>query len=433
MNGENISIKIGTEDSTTTSVRPLRILHVLGDLTRGGIETWLMHLLRRTDRSRFQTDFFLRSMAQGQYDNEAESLGSRIGRSDRFLNPFHFEADLRAFVQQNGPYDIIHSHFAEFNGLIMWIAARCGIKIRIAHSHNDTRLIDRKARLHRRAYLALGKRLIQSYATHCVGADDGAAASQFGASWKSDPRVRILRCGIDLVPFTPEAGADKLELRRDLGFPDGAFVVGHVGRFAAQKNHAFLLRVVAQLSQTDPSVHLLLVGTGPMRNEIQSLIVQSGLASRVVLLEPRPDVPRLMLDAMDVFVLPSLHEGLPLVALEAQAAGLPCIVSEATPKNACVVPSGIEFLSLQLPAEEWADRIARYKSIARTRPQVSPLAGTPFDIAESAARLFEFYSAAHLESTPRQDCGCKGQGQQSKADHAQTELLNQLTGNVQHQ
>jgi len=433
MNGDNIPTTIGTESPTSTSARPLRILHVLGDLNRGGIETWLMHVLRRTDRSRFETDFFLRSLAHGQYDDEAESLGSRIGRSDRFLNPLQFEADLRAFVQQNGPYDIIHSHFAEFNGLIMWIAARAGIKIRIAHSHNDTRTIDRKARLHRRAYLALGKLLVRSYATHCVAADDGAAASQFGASWKSDPRVSVLRCGIDLAPFTPKADPDRRQLRRDLGFPDGAFLVGHVGRFAAQKNHAFLLQVVALLSQKDHSVHLLLVGAGPMRNEIHSLIVQSGLASRVVLLGPRPDVPRLMLDAMDVFVLPSLHEGLPLVALECQAAALPCIASEATPKNACVVPGGIEFLSLQLPAEEWADRIARYKSIARTRPEASPLSGTPFDIAESAARLFEFYLAAHREAPPRQDCGCDVQDQQTKPHYSQTELLDRLAGNAQRQ
>jgi glycosyltransferase involved in cell wall biosynthesis len=425
MNGENISTQIGTEGSTTTSVRPLRVLHVLGDLTRGGIETWLMHVLRRTDRSRFQMDFFLRSMKTGGYEQEAESLGSNIGRSDRFLNPWQFEKDLRDFVRQHGPYDIVHSHFAEFNGLVLWIAARCGIPIRIAHSHNDTRLIDNKARLHRRAYLSLGKRLIRSYATHCFAADDGPAASQFGKSWKLDPRVRIVRCGIDLAPFARGNGAGRLQLRRELGFPDGAFIVGHVGRFAAQKNHAFLLRILASLAQTDPNVYLLLVGAGPMLEDVQSLIVASGLASRVVRLEPRSDVPRLMLDAMDVFVLPSLHEGLPLVSLEAQAAGLPCVVSEATPSNASVVPGGIEFLSLQLSAEAWAERIARYKSIARTMPGVSPLTGTPFDIEVSASRLFEFYAEAQRESMAR--------GRRGDADNWQTQKLRRLSGSAQHQ
>jgi glycosyltransferase involved in cell wall biosynthesis len=168
-----------------------------------------------------------------------------------------------------------------------------------------------------------------------------------------------------------------------------------VGRFAAQKNHAFLLRVVALLAREDPSVQLLMVGAGPLLEEIRSLVVQMGLESQVVRLEPRSDIPLLMLEVMDLFVLPSLHEGLPLVVLEAQAAGLPCVASEATPRRASIVPGGIEFLSLQLSAEEWAEKLRKYKAVLRQRPKESPLLGTPFDITLSAARLTEFYTAAH--------------------------------------
>jgi glycosyltransferase involved in cell wall biosynthesis len=380
---------------THYQAKPLRVLNLLGGLTRGGIETWLMHVLRRTDRSRFQLDFFVRGAERGEYENEAEALGSKIGRSLHYLHPLKFEEDLRAFIRENGPYDIVHSHFAEYNGLIMWLASRCGIKVRISHSHNDTRSVDSAAPLHRRAYLNLGRRLVKLHSTHCLAASETAASSQFGTSWKSDPRVQILYCGIDLAPFTQDRKTAQCQLRCDLGFPDGAFIIGHVGRFAAQKNHAFLLKIVALLTREDPAVHLLMVGAGPLQAEVRSLVLQMGLQSRVVLLEPRPDIPRLMLGAMDLFVFPSLHEGLPLAVLEAQAAGLPCIVSEAIPKEASVVPGGIEFLSLGLSAEVWAGKLAQYKASPRSNLRTACLAGSVFDIKVSAARLFEFYTSAH--------------------------------------
>jgi len=395
---DSVAIESGIECSsviTADRARALRVLHLVGDLSRGGIETWLMHVLGQFDRSLFQLDFFLRGMEKGEYEKVAEAVGSKIGRSSHFLHPLKFEADLRAFMLEHGPYDIVHSHFAEYNGLIMWIASRCGVRIRISHSHNDTRAVDSTAPLYRRAYLSLGKRLVKSYATHCLAVSEGAASSQFGASWPSDPRVQILYCGIDLSHFVTGENADQRQVRRNLGFHDGAFILGHVGRFAAQKNHAFLLRVVALLAREDPSVQLLMVGTGPLLEEIRSLVVQMGLESRVVLLEPRSDIPLLMLEVMDLFVFPSLHEGLPLVVLEAQAAGLPCVASEATPKQASVVPGGIEFLSLQLSAEEWAEKLRKYKDVVRQRPNASPLLGSPFDITVSAARLAEFYAAAH--------------------------------------
>ena len=203
-------------------VKPLRVLHLLSKFDRAGIETWLMHVLRQTDRSRFQLDFFVRGAERGEYDNEVEALGSKIGRSLRYRDPLRLEKDLRAFIRENGPYDILHSHFAEYNGLIMWIASRCGIKVRISHSHNDTRCIDSTAPLHRRAYLSIGRRLIKSYSTHCLAASEFAASSLFGASWMSNPRVQILHCGIDLAPFIKENGTSRRQLRRDLGFPEGA-------------------------------------------------------------------------------------------------------------------------------------------------------------------------------------------------------------------
>jgi len=382
--------------------RPLRILHQLGSLNRGGIETWLMHVLRRTDRSQFQMDFFVRGAERGEYEDEAVDLGSKIGRSFHHRNPVRFETELRTFIRQNGPYDILHSHLSEYDGVVLRAASRCGVTTRVSHSHNDTRSIDGAAPLHRRTFRCLGKLLIKRYATHCLAASHHSASSQFGSSWASDPRVDVLHCGIDLKPFRKSDDKRDRTLRRELGFPDGAFVIGHVGRFAPQKNHDFLVKTVAVLARKDPAVRLLLVGAGPLQADVSSLVSRSGLDSRVVLLAPRPDVPRLMLEAMDLFALPSLHEGLPLVLIEAQAAALPCVASDAIPEESSVFPGSVEFLSLRLSAEEWANRLLRHKNNPPPKSQSKTLLGSSFDITVSAGRLFDFYSGAvHSQSANR--------------------------------
>ena len=378
---------------TRKPATPLRILHLLGGLDRGGIETWLVHVLRQSDRSEFQMDFFVRGSERGEYEDEVEALGSKIGRTLRHRHPLQFEAELESFMRENGPYDIVHSHLSEYDGLVMWAASRLGVRVRISHSHNDTRCIDATATLQRRAYLSLGRRLIKSYSTHCLAASRPSAFSQFGESWETDAKVRVLHCGIDLAPFVRAKDAKDRETRRQLGLPDGAFVIGHVGRFVAQKNHDFLVRIVQLLARRDPSAHLLMVGSGPLLADVKSLVSRTGLGSRAVFLEPRPDIPRLMLEVMDVFLFPSLHEGLGLVLLEAQAAGLPCVASDVIPEEVCVSSGCIEFLSLGHSADEWADRIERYKGLLPSTPQVNRLSGTSFDIRVSAARLFELYSS----------------------------------------
>src|ERR1700761_3907375 len=118
-------------------VRPLRVLHLLGGLNRGGIETWLMHVLRHADRERLNMDFFVRGAAKGQYEEEIESHGCKIGRTLSHRHPLKFAQELQVFVRENGPYDVLHSHLSEYDGLVLWMGARMGLKVRISHSHND--------------------------------------------------------------------------------------------------------------------------------------------------------------------------------------------------------------------------------------------------------------------------------------------------------
>jgi glycosyltransferase involved in cell wall biosynthesis len=199
------------------------------------------------------------------------------------------------------------------------------------------------------------RRWILQNATVGLAASREAALALFGSAWEADPRLRLLYYGIDLKPF--QVAADPVTTRAELGIPADAFVMGHVGRFWEQKNHEFLVHIASEVAKREPNARLLLVGTGPLRPAIEKWVVRAGIKDRTIFAGMRPEVPRLMLGAMDVFVLPSLHEGLPLVGIEAQAAGLPFIVSDVVSGEMDVLHSLIQRLSLSQPASVWADAI----------------------------------------------------------------------------
>jgi glycosyltransferase involved in cell wall biosynthesis len=237
------------------------------------------------------------------------------------------------------------------------------------------------------------KHWINQNATIGFAASQKAAEALFGSAWKADPRWHLLYCGVDLKPFrTP---VQPLAIRTELGIPTDAIVVGHVGRFWEQKNHTFLIDILVELAKREPKVRLLLVGEGPLRSVIEQRVVQARVADKVIFAGARPDVPQLMLGAMDVFVFPSLYEGLGLVGIEAQAAGLPFVLSDTIPEEISVVPSLIRRLSLSQPAREWAETIL---SINRKRPSssqeyaLSLIEKTPYNIDYNVKLLESMYA-----------------------------------------
>jgi glycosyltransferase involved in cell wall biosynthesis len=231
-----------------------------------------------------------------------------------------------------------------------------GVPKRIAHSHNDTSLNDGRSGLWRKLYLLTTEWFIRRQSTIGLACSSHAATNLFGKSWKNNPRRRVLYCGIDLEPF--KSSVDRDEVRRELGIPSDAFVLGHVGRFAEQKNHDFLLDIFVEVVRREPCAYLLLVGDGPLREAVVQKTQRLGLIDKVIFSGMRPDVPRLMLGAMDVFLFPSHHEGLPLVLIEAQAAGLPTVISDAVPAEAVIAPELIKTLSLKDDKVIWARAVA---------------------------------------------------------------------------
>jgi glycosyltransferase involved in cell wall biosynthesis len=368
----------------------LRVLHVVGRMHRAGVETWLMQILRRVDQARYQFDFLVQSAIPGDYDDEILSLGGRILYCEGVSNPWKYAVNFLKVVEKNGPYDAIHSHVFLYSGYVIWLAALSGIPRRVAHSHSTC---DGKANtLSRHMYRYMMQRLINRYATIGLGTSRDACKALFGPSWEKDPRYRVLYCGIDVQSFInlprPEV------VRRLLGIPENASVVGHVGRFAPMKNHAFLLEIAAQALAQRADIWVLLVGDGPLRSEMEQRARDLGIAQRVVFTGVREAAPSLMA-AMDVFLFPSLWEGLGIVLVEAQAAGVPCVVSDVVPEEASIVPGAIRRLPLESGVQEWTHAVLSSldRGTVGRESWLQMVTESPFNLDRTFQELMNVYCA----------------------------------------
>jgi glycosyltransferase involved in cell wall biosynthesis len=241
--------------------------------------------------------------------------------------------------------------------------------------------------------IVLSRLLTRASCTHGIGCSSEAGAALFGSRWREDPKYRLIHCGIDLKPF--EIYRDPDSVRTALGIAPGARVIGHVGSFSIAKNHRFLLEVTARVLQHRRDILLLLVGDGSLRSAIEKTCAALGIRERVIFAGASSRVPELMRSAMDVFVMPSLHEGLPLVLLEAQAAGLPCLVSDVVSHEAMVSDGTLHFLSLKEGAEVWAGAILSLLESSAPRPNaLGQMADSDYNVVISAKRLGDLYDAA---------------------------------------
>lgn len=333
---------------------PIRILHIVGGMVHGGIETWLMHCLRHINRRLFQMDFLVHTSEPCTYDAEILSLGGRVIPCLAPRQPWRYRQNFLSCLQSFGPYDIIHSHLHHFSGYTLRLAQQAGIPIRIAHSHNDASTAP-LLQWYRHIYLTLMKRWIHQSATLGLACSQRAASALYGQHWQRENRWNVLYYGLDLQPFKNSVDGDAM--RTELGIPHDAYVIGHVGRFVDQKNHRFLLDIMLEVIQQSSDTYLVLVGEGPLKAEIIQYSEQIGLKNRVLFLGLRNDVPQLMCGIIDHFLFPSLFEGLGLVLIEAQAAGLPCLFSSVVPEEVEVIPSLLQRLSLAESPICWAKRL----------------------------------------------------------------------------
>ena len=384
---------MGNDDkkNSHTAPYPRRILHVVGGMDTGGVETWLMHVLRRIDRERVRFDFLTHTAKPCFYDEEIRKLGCRIIPCLRPSRPWQYARNFLRIMKDNGPYDVVHSHVHHFSGFPLMLAHYAGVPIRIAHCHSDTSLRERQIDFFRGGYLWIAKELIRRYATTGLACSGVAANIFFGKNWQKDFRWQVLYCGIGLEPFA--STVDRDEVHRELGIPPTAFVLGHVGRFTEAKNHEYLIDIFAEVVRRVPKAYLLLVGDGPLRQVMTEKVQRMELTDKVILTGMRLDVPRLMMGAMDVFVFPSRWEGLPLVLVEAQAAGLHCVHSDNITEEVNVLPALMHRRSLAESVGMWADNVLELMGEQSDfkRQAMNAIGNSGFDIATCGHRLNNIY------------------------------------------
>lgn len=367
---------------------PLRVLHLTGVLDRGGVESWLLNLTRQLDRRDVAMDLLVVSPdpRPGAYDAEFRALGARVTHLPPVGNPLAFALAFWRTLQSQGPYDVVHSHIHHFGGLALLLARLAGVPGRVATGHTDTRSDDARATGTRYAYLTLMRAAMQLGVTHRLAVTPAAAQALFGPDWARQTVIGDL--GLDLDSL--RRPADPEPLRRALELPPGQPILGHVGRMRPEKNHLLLLEMFAAYLRDFGPAQLLLIGDGPLRPEIVARIRALGLDAQVRLLGSRPDVPAL-LEIMDAFVLPSRFEGRSLALLEAQAVGLPCVLSSSVTPGFPPLDGSQAVWSLPpgTAPRQWAGAIAAALRRGRARYDVSGI-----DIRIRAAELADLYRRA---------------------------------------
>lgn len=372
-----------------TAARP-RVLHVFGALSVGGAEAWLAQTLPVSDDLEWDLEFCLLAEREGPLASDMRGRGYRVFHC-RFRPAITFPWRFLR-VLRDGRYQALHSHVLLFSGVILGLGAWAGTRLRFAHAHNDSD--GRRSSLPRRAYRAAMRALLRRVATVVIGCTRRAAEY----TGVEASRVRVLPYGIDLTRFDSEAHPEAL--RAELDIPQEVRIVGHCGRLEAQKNQRFLIDVFAQSLKRDPTLFLVIAGEGSLRQSLLERARRLGVEERVRLLGLRSDVPRLLCGLFDVFVLPSLHEGLPVALLEAQAAGLPCLISDRVNAETIVDRRRVRVAPLTANVEVWADALVESRRIARMAPEEARerVRAKGFDAADSRRRLVEIYDEARRGS-----------------------------------
>ncbi len=354
----------------------LRILHCVNNMHRAGLETMIMNYYRSVDRSRIQFDFLTHRPFRSDYDDEIEAMGGKVYYAPR-LTPQNYPAYfsfMKKFYKEHPEYKIVHSHIDSMSYLPLLAAQKAGVPIRIAHSHNTQ--IDKDY-----------KYVLKQTFRHRIG----KVSTQQLACGKEAGEFLFKRKNVLVIPNAVQANeflfheATRTSKREELGV-EANFVVGHIGRFTSQKNHGFLIDIFSELQKIKPESILLLIGTGEDEDKIKIKVRELGLSQKVQFLGVRSDVAQLY-QAFDLFLLPSLYEGLPVVGVEAQFADLPCVFSH-TITNEVAFSDKCHFMDLNCSAEEWAKAIAKLPYQNRT---INRYEESCYRIENAAGILEQYY------------------------------------------
>lgn len=371
----------------------IRVAQIIGKLAFAGVEAVVNNYYRHMDHNQFQFDYYIDDDSESEPSSEMIAYGARYYTIPSSRYPIKRIRVLTKLLKQNPP-QIVHSHMNSLNAISLYAAKKANIPVRISHSHSTSNKQE--------GLRAIVKDVLRKtgawFATDKMACGDQAGRWLFGDRAMNAGNVFILRNAIDTqkYQFKPDV---RQRLRKELNI-EGSFVLGHVGRFMKQKNHEFLIRMFADLKKNKEDAVLLLVGDGELRSAMEQLVHKLNLQDSVVFLGNRKDVKDLY-NAMDVFVLPSLYEGVPVVGIEAQANGLPCILSDHVSEE-IKISGHVWFLSLNESVLSWTKTILdlekeytpmRIKNNDRSQNTIETMSteGTVYNIIDMAVMLKRYY------------------------------------------
>lgn len=360
----------------------LRILHVVTTMDLGGVETLLMDIYRNIDRETLQFDFLCMNTCNNYFSNEIKNLGGQM-----YAIPFiskvgygGYKRELNRFFENHREYRIVHTHVNSYNGYILDAAKKASIPVRISHAHA---VISQDQNFLKSVIEKIGRTKIENGATDYLACSKEAASSFYGNRRKD---VIILKNGINTDKFLFDKGI-RNEIRECYN-ASNQFVIGHVGRFDNLKNQIMVVKVFESYVRDHSDAVLWLIGNGPEKNNIEKYIFDHGIEDKVLFWGVRPDVNKLMF-AMDVFLFPSVHEGLGLVAIEAQASGLPVIASTGVPKD-----TNVTGLIQYIPLDEfdtWLKALGKCSYNIRREEFCKKIREAGYDIKDVTEMLVSFY------------------------------------------
>lgn len=373
----------------------IRILQVVTKLNRGGIETMLMNYYRNIDRNEIQFDFLCNNKTKGEYEEEVRSLGGRIFWTPG-LNPFKYPEYIkffRDFIKEHSEYKVIHAHNDAFGAYSLKAAKKNGVPVRIAHIHNAGFPLNYKLPIY-----IICRELLPRYATRLWACGRKAAAFYYGNAALHSGTVHIHNNAIDIEKFIFDPEKRK-NVRNIYGIDESSIVIGHVGRFMKQKNHRFLIKIFNEFHKMNEDSFLMLVGDGPLKDAIKKECTKLGLEKAVVF-TGNVSNPYDYYQAFDCFLMPSLHEGLPLSGIEAQTSDLPCVFSDVISDEIDILHTS-SFMSLDSPHDVWAEKILEITT--QNRPEnrknrKEEISAAGYNIRVEAEKLAAIYKELYLEN-----------------------------------
>ena len=364
---------------------PIRILMVIGSMGLGGAETMIMNLFRCIDREKIEFDFLVHKDICGDYENEISFLGGKIYRIDKYYvkNYFSYVRQLEKHFKMHPEHKIVHCHIGSAAAVCLNVAKKQGA-VAIAHSHNT---VDSFNNLHSKLWrlVSYPTRFVADYFFAC---SQEAAVDRFGSKIAESDKCKVMYNGIDCDRFVFNR-QDRDLVREKYGL-NNYFVLGNIGRHTSQKNPFFLLEIFAKVYRKDSTVRFIQVGQGELTEQMKKKCRELGIEKVVIFTGAHLDVEKYY-SAMDVFLFPSLWEGLGMVAVEAQTNGLHVVVSDVVPTLADIGAGLFHPMSLKQSADVWADEILKYKNAGRGKDVIKRAKDRGYDVKKTAEYLTGFY------------------------------------------